>query len=738
MTHIRVRAQLLCAGAAFVALQGGAPAKAQAQAKPPESAVSDWGVDEVLVTAQKKTVAERLQDVPIAITALGPAQLERLKLKTLVDVASSVPGVSLGNNGPVRGVASFNIRGLGSSSNIASVEPAVGTFVDGVYLGTNYGIMLDTFDIEGIEVLRGPQGTLQGRNVTGGAVLIRTARPTDHFEVRSQASIETGPEYSVAASIGGPIVGDVVKAKLAGLYKKDEGWFHNDFDNRDVGRERTWFVRPTIVITPNDRFEQTFILERGAMRADGAVSQNGADPTLRRFALNYNEVGYTKLDWNSVTSETNLKVALGGGVVTNLFNYRAVLQDSLFDTDGSTASFFHMFVYLDQEQYSNELRYAGNFGEKVQLTTGIYYFHQDYMYLEHRLLSGGLIDRTLGGHIDQDGYGIFAQSDIKLTGTLTATLGVRYSSERKSAEIDPSPSGLGASNCSYATKTCPLNNLPTFVDSKRWDAWTPKLSLNWKPSRDLLVYGTWSKGVRNGGYNVRSSSQTVAPGPYGQETQNAYELGFKSDLYNRRVRFNGAVSLSQLVGLQRDVTVLALPPEIGVVQVVRNAADADIVAAEGELVFAPHRDLQLSVSVGYTNADYKKVLFDLTGDNRIDDKDLALEPPRLSRWTVGVGGNWTRPLTETLKATVNVNYGYRSPAAINDANTLFVGPRNMLVASLAVAWPENRLELSVYGRNLLNESRESTRVPISAGVPPYQFRGLEEGRVLGVQVKGRF
>jgi iron complex outermembrane receptor protein len=713
----------------------GPPPPAEQHAAASSPAEGPNAVDEILVTAQKKSRAERLQDVPIAITALGPVQIERVKLKTLVDIGSMAPGVSLGNNGPMRGVASFNIRGLGSSSNVPSVEPAVGTFIDGVYLGTNYGVVLDTFDIEGIEILRGPQGTLQGRNVTGGAVLVRTARPGDDLHTEVQASLESGPEYKFAGSVGGPL-NDVVKAKVAAYYKKDEGWFHNQFTKWPVGRERVWFVRPTVVFEPTDRFTTTLILEKGRTRGDGSVAQNDLDPSLHGFDLNYNEVGYTRIDWNSVTSESTFRTDFGNGVVTNLFNYRDVLQNALLDTDGSTATFFHLYTYFDEHQYSDELRYAGTFG-RVDLTVGAHYFQQGYRYLERRLLAGGAIDRTFGGRIHQDSLGLFGQSDIHLSPNLTATLGIRYSTEKKEAHIDRSPAGAGASNCDFVTRTCPFSFLPKFADSKRWNAWTPKVSLNWKPLEELMVYGTWSKGVRSGGYNVRSSSSTVLPGPYEPERQNAFEVGFKSEPFSRRVRLNGAAYFNRINGLQRDIIVVAPPPEVGNVQVIRNAANADIYGGEGEFVFVPNRDLELNLNAGYTKAKYKTVLFDLTGDGVIDGRDFSLEPPRLSRWTLGAGGTWSRWIAEDLKGQINLNYSYRSRAPIDDANSIFVGARNMLVGNITLSWPKRGLELSVYGRNLLNESRESSRVNISLGVPPYRFRALEEGRSLGIEARWR-
>lgn len=689
-----------------------------------------------MVTARKRSEAERVQDVPIAITAFGAQQIEEAHIVTLIDLGSRAPNVSLTNSGTFGGVANFTIRGLGINSSIPSIEPAVATFVDGVYLGTNFGVILDTFDLDGIEILRGPQGTLQGRNSTGGAVMMRTRRPGNDFGVRMQAGLESGPQYTLAGSVEGPVMEGMLSAKIAGYYKNDEGWFHNDFTDTNVGGGETWFVRPMLTFTPTDRFDLTAIYERGRIRGDGVVGQNAADPTLRDFDLNYNEVGYTHIDWEALTVEANLDVGFGDGVITNIFGVRTALQDSLSDIDASAATFFHAYAYLDQSQLSNELRYAGRFG-RVELTTGLFYFEQDYQYLERRILAGGAIDRTYGGQIDQSSWGVFAQGDIELTPTLTATLGLRYSTEEKTANIDRSPSGLGASNCVYATKSCPFIFLPKFLDSNSWNAWTPRIGLEWKPSEDLLLYANWSQGVRSGGYNVRSTSNTVPPGPYDPENQDAFEVGFKSDLMDRRLRFNGAAFFNTLTDLQRDIILVATPPETGTVQVVRNAVDADVYGAELEFQFAATDNLRIEGSTGYTGVQYSNVRFDLSSDGVITGADEDLQPPRFSPWIYSIGATYTWALTNGDEVRAHADFGYRDPSFLNDANTVSVVRRNMLNADLS--WSMARgVDVSLYARNLLDEDWDNVKILVSTAAPRYTFRGLERGRVLGLMVKGRF
>jgi outer membrane receptor protein involved in Fe transport len=183
--------------------------------------------------------------------------------------------VTFADVGTIPGYANFTIRGVGINTSIPSVEPAVGVFVDGIYLGMSAGAVLDLFDVEDVEILRGPQATLFGRNTTGGAVLINTRRPGDTFSVRGRASVETGLQETFGFSVEGPIA-DRLKAKVVAYYNNDAGWFKNQFDGQSFGATHTSFVRPTIVWSPTQDVDATLIYERGATRGNGAVVQNPA------------------------------------------------------------------------------------------------------------------------------------------------------------------------------------------------------------------------------------------------------------------------------------------------------------------------------------------------------------------------------------------------------------------------------------------------------------------------------
>jgi len=188
--------------------------------------------DPVIVTGTKKAEGENVQEASVAIRAFSADALEVLQVRDLSSLSFSIPNVTLEDIGTTKGVANFSVRGLTVNSSIPSLEPAVGTIVDGVYLGVNGGVVFDTFDLASVEVLRGPQGVLFGRNVTGGAVLVNTSDPQNEFGASARVAVEsglrgTGENYTAQGVVTGPIIGDVLSAKVALYYNDDGGFFEN-------------------------------------------------------------------------------------------------------------------------------------------------------------------------------------------------------------------------------------------------------------------------------------------------------------------------------------------------------------------------------------------------------------------------------------------------------------------------------------------------------------------------------
>ncbi|UVO50685.1 TonB-dependent receptor [Sphingomonas sp. SUN019] len=697
------------------------PTAAEAQAETPSD--DKGGLSDIVVTATKRGQAQNVQDVPIAITAFGSDQLDALHARSIASLSYNVPNASLESVGTTPGYANFSIRGLGINSSIPSIDPTVGVFVDGVYLGVSAGVLFDTFDLAGVEVLRGPQGLLFGRNVTGGAVVLRTTTPSNVFHVDAKAGLSTGLEKRASISVSGPVIEDKLSAKLAVYYNDDAGWFRNDFDGRKIGGSETLIVRPALRFTPADDFELILRYEHGRIRGDGPASTNHGLFPRDSFRVNQNFRGFIRSDWDQGIAEVNVDVAFGDGKITNIAAVRALSNDAATDVDASPVTALHSRNNTEQWQFSNELRYAGTFG-RFDVTSGLFYFDQDIKYAESRLLSGGALLVSGGGRQEQDTIGIFTTVDWRVLDTVTLSVGARYSTESKAVQVR----SIGVGGCNLDTINCSYN----FSDSKRWNGFTPRVGVQYKPTDDTMLYASFSQGFRSGGYNFRNLNPNVAPGPFDQERQDAYELGLKQQ-FGRVARINVAGFYNKIDGTQREFQ--APFPPFGNFQVITNAADVSIKGLEGELTLTPVRGLTISAQVGYTDGQYDKILFDLNADGVIDDRDFRLKLPRLSPWSYGGSIAYETRVTDDVSADARVGANHRDAAFYNDQNTGLLNAATMVDASIGVS--RGAMRLSVYGANLLNEATFGTEAPLPF-FPGSTFSPLSKGRVYGVEVGYKF
>jgi len=722
-------ARLLSSAALLASVVFGQPLAA---AETPLAPTEDSGaiVETVLVSAQKRGVAENAQDVPIALTALDGASIGDLHATNLDRLTSVAPNVTLADAGTVPKYANFTIRGLGINTTIPSVEPTVGVFMDGIYLGNSSGTVLALFDVGSIEILRGPQATLFGRNTTGGAVLINTRRPGDVFAVHGRMSIESGMEEQVGISVEGPLARGL-NAKIAGYYVNNAGWFKNAFDGKKFGADRSGFVRPTFTwTTPSGAFDSTLIYQHAWSNGQGAPVQNQAYAS--GFGINIDFPGYNQLDQDSVTLESNLHA--GRGLVTNLFGYRRLHQEGADDIDGQPAPRFHAYSVTRQHQYSDELRYSARFFDRVDVTAGLFFFTQEFTYFERRVLFGGAIDSALGAILEDTNYAAFAEGDYYVTPKFALIAGGRLTREEKTAKTATFVPSTAGSLCNYALTTCNFNfpgpAFPGVPGNGRWDHFTPKLGANYQPEENILIYANWTRGLRSGGFNARNSSVVIPPGPYDPELQDAFELGFKSDWLEHRLRINGAAFYDQLKNLQREVT--ETDPVVGFVQVTRNTADATIKGLEAELEGVVGEGLVLNANVGYLEGRYDKIFYDLDGGG-IGASDLALAIPRLTKWSYNFGATYARGLGNDYVMRLHADYGYRSRAALADNNAVFLVPVKNLTASAALTLPDGHWTFSLYGYNLLDTVTEGVIAPLPPSFGGGTFRTLNEGRVIGFE-----
>ena len=732
--HSRGLVRGLASAAAIAATLLPASVLAQNQ----ERRVADTFLEEIIVTATKREGGIDVQDAALAVSAYGENQLDAMHIRDLSSLGFVAPSVQLEDIGTTRGTANFSIRGIGVNSSIPSIDPAVGVFVDGMYLGINSGVVLDVFDLEGVEVLRGPQGLLFGRNVTGGAVLLRTSRPREEWGINAKVAGETGLNQFYSAVVSGPI-SDASGVKLAAYHNKDDGWHRNLATGQEHGAADTTLLRGAYDFT-TDRFDMILRYEHGESDGDGPASQNAGLFRADSFDFSIDEPGFYDASWDQVILETTWDVDFGEGQIVNILGYREFSNNTLGDIDASPIHFFHALSTTDQDQWSNELRYAGSF-DNVYLTTGIYYLVQDLAYFEQRLIPPAGLDITGGGFQDMTSLGVFAQADIVLTDEITLNLGARFDKEEKDAQI----SAITFNRCLLGVG-CSSFDLD---DSRDWTAFTPKIGIQVSPDDATMMYAFWTKGFRSGGYNMRHTAVLIPNAPFDQEELTSFEVGLKKDFADGRLRLNAAAFHNTIDDMQREVNLS--DPVVGVVQLIRNTADATITGFDAELGWAITDRLFAQAVLGYVDGSYDEVRFDLSSDGEIDGDDLNLEIPRLAPWSYGGQLIYQR---EWSQGTITLQgSGYRrDPNAYTDNNRGYLRAADMFDANVSVGFMDDQLTVSVFGKNLKDESTigGDTQLPANfPGGPAFPIPGiglsgdgatfspLNKGRVYGLEVQYR-
>jgi iron complex outermembrane receptor protein len=754
------RASILLASASLLV---GAPAAfAQDIQAQDDGSLADLTAP-IVVTATKKKDVENVQSVPLAVTALNAGTLEAMKVRDIQSLTYSAPGVSLDQVGTSRGTANFSIRGLGINSSIPSIEPTVGTFVDGVYMGVNNGVVFDTFDLDSVEILRGPQGILFGRNTTGGAVLLNSTNPTKDWTLKLRGGFD-GPvdsgrgalNMTMQGVVSGPL-SDSVGVKLGAYHNNDGGYFKNLYDNANFGKAETTILRGGLAYK-SGALKLSLKGEYFDSNGDGAIAQNHGIYARDSFQLALNNPGFYKS--RAYFGVLRGDYDIGSGVITSITGYRKYDASTDNDIDATARTLFNSRTWLAQKQWSEELRYNGRFGA-LDLTLGGYLFHQQIGYDELRDLPVSS-PRTFygGGRENHHVYGTFVAADYDLTEQLTMNAGIRWSKEDKDGAVTyvrPRPA------CSVIDQTCPTigTNLYVpgekngFTDSRSWSNWTPKLGLTYKLNPDVLGYAHWTRAYRSGGYNFRITAPTafeaiLAAGgkpAFDAEQVDSYETGLKYQTPDRKGTVNLAAYHTVIGNMQREINQSSATS--GVAQSIFNTADARIWGGEVEARYAISKSLVLSANVGYIDAKYTKIRYDISGNGSIGAEDYALWLPRVPKWTWGGTVIHDLNLGDARGNLISrISFQHRTKYAYTDDNLGWVGKSDNLDANLTWKTPLKGLSISVYGKNLLDEVQfggdtqvpfggalsTGQRVPLASNPTAGTFSPLAKGRVIGMEI----
>jgi len=664
-------------------------------------------LEEVVVTAQHR--AENLQDVPIAITAIGSEELRAADISDVNAISLRTPGFSMGTFNPAQ--PQLFIRGIGSNADGASEDQSVVVFLDGVYLGRTAGQAFDLFDLERVEVLRGPQGTLYGKNAAGGALNIITQKPTDEFAGAVEVSGGDLGYFSTRAKVSGPLT-DTLAGKLSASYKERDGYVESVVSNLDdFNSYDSTAIRGQLLSRPSDCLELLFTADysednrvspgrnTGTKFLQGQIVAAGPfDPDFYENMLS--EEPRSDVETWGVSLQADWEI--GDGTLTSITAYRetdADVRDLAFSVDYRYLGLASLDNYFDEkgEQFSQEIRYATDLSDTLFLQSGIYYLNEQVDRVESLDIVCGLLCRVPPsspiflptGSADQsnetDSYGVFAQATWTMTDRLDLTVGARYTYEEKDASNVGSPDGAFAILQPYDVEM-----------SENWDAFTPKAALNYALSDELTAYATVSTGFKSGGFQGLAPTAVAASTPFDEEKVTNYELGLKGTVLDDTLRFNAAAFYTQYDDLQ--VLILTVQPSgLPGPQLTANAGEAEIQGFELEAQWLLGSYFQLQATYAYLDTEYTQLennLEPFEGNSLRNAPDNAFSLSAIFDYPLASG---------SINARADYTYKDDAYQDIQNQDEAAMPSYDVLNLRLAYMAADERWEVAAWVKNALDE-----------------------------------
>jgi iron complex outermembrane recepter protein len=661
------REGLLCAGASagLFALTAAAIAENAVDSGAPAEGTA---LEEVVVTALRRET--KLIDTPVAVSVITADEIQRQRITEFYSVAEQVPNMTFTQ--VTRQEAFVSIRGTQVGNDTPGSDMGVAVFLDGVPRTGVHDYYPELFDLQGIEVLRGPQGTLFGRNTTGGAILIHTAPPS--FQPFYKAQLTYG-NYNLGEFNGllaGPLVSDVLAGKLAFNLHRRDGYVDNVTLNRKDGAEKAASVRGQLLWVPVDDvralFGVDYLRDRSESRVGSleATFQPSLFPTLRFGPDFTNEALPPRASNTIVGALVNVDWTTSIGTVTSISGFRSVESQITYSAIADPYNSVTGDQRVDDRQFSEELHLASKTGGRLTWLVGLFYLHlnrSDGTFYSLFPVPGTAVSFAIppGATSLQQQEVLttsaagFGEASYRLLEPLTLTLGARYSSERRSGntEIIPNPTNIPG---------YPVEVSGPYAHS--WSAFTPKGTLTFKPNHEFMTYATVAKGFQSGGFDAAASTPEGLRTPFSPETVWSYELGLKTQTLERRLSFNAALFLADYQDLQR--TAFDSNPTVNAYRTT-NAGKARVKGIETEASYAPAKWLTLSVDYAYTDAKYREYLLPQSDGTVVDYSGNVLPQTPRQQWHVA--GEVTMPWPATRGELIaGADYTYRSAIQFTDAN----------------------------------------------------------------------
>ncbi|MBS7457578.1 TonB-dependent receptor [Coralloluteibacterium stylophorae] len=717
-TYLSLAVGLALGASASVSAQSADPAD-PAQAPIAASTASERAttLDAITVTARRRV--ESAQDVPVAVSAFDPDDLRDLQASNVDGLQGAVPNLNI-----VQGRGSSNsvnvfIRGIGQPDALQTFDPGVGMYVDDVYYSRINGALFSLFDIQQVEVLRGPQGTLYGKNSTGGAIKITTRDPAQYSEGAVELTVGDHGRLEQRFYGSTPFT-DTISASLAAVNTDNDGYVEDPASGREFNEDDTSAARLKLAVRPSDDFSAVFTVDY--TRQDNALTLGRPEADLVQTDLLLGPVVLMpapqgEWDFEAATSfgpDQGQKLTHKGGAATLSWNlgdwtlksitgYRRLETQSFIDIDASEYELGDVYVGLNQRQVSQELQAQFDNGDTLQAVYGLYYLNE--VVPSEQIAFGDDIfafagapvsfRRTIADHLDTESAAAFAHVTWEFVPSWTLSTGLRYTRETK--DYDRTTSTF------WGAPFTALDETVAFSAEQTWDAWTPSISLQKAFSEQVMAYVSANRGFKSGGFNGRANNAAeVANAEFEPETVWTYEAGVKMRSANNRLQGNATVFRSDYKDFQARVAG-ETPSEFPVI----NAAELTIDGVEFEGVALLGEGTRISGQVSYLDASY-----DAFDDPRTDPSSPFYNAA-VSHEHVPFSPEWSARLAVTQNVYLDdggiLTFG--ADASYRDDTWLSVDNRDVLrqdaytVYGLFGGWdsPANTWQVRAGVRNLSDE-----------------------------------
>ncbi|MDR2857025.1 MAG: TonB-dependent receptor [Novosphingobium sp.] len=669
------------------------------------------GLEEIVVTAQKQ--AQSQQDVPISVTAMTGAMLSAAQVNNIADMGASIPNVQINTFSNSPDSAVFTIRGVGVNDADPYVGTTVSVVVDGVVVGVNTAALLSLFDIDRVEVLRGPQGTLFGANTTGGVINVVTKQPTGKFGGDVEVVYGNYNHIEVNAALNFPIT-DNLAGKISVLHNGMDGYFRNVADGRRLGKRDMTTLRGYLKYDSGN-YDATLIGEyvrsRNGSQTGVVVAGPGdlfyrpgetTDPFSFTRGFSGDQPDTNDRDAYAVTLTQNLKTGIGD--ITSITAYREYDNNLYSDDDAVTDVLLQTHRRIKHHQFSQELRDLVDLTDSTRLIIGGYYFRQHYTLDQQTKQDGFLPGLGNPQTQEQTDWSIsgFAQLYQDIGPNLRFQAGIRYSHETVDA-ISTTAGSMNPSGVSQFNDPITPGSLIVATGKKSWNNVGWKVGLDYKPSDTVMLYGYYARGFKSGGFNGRIAVKEDI-GPFNPEKLDTLEAGIKADLLDRHLRINLAAFYNFYSNMQVVQNITFPTGENSAA--IHNAGKARTKGFELEVTALPTKGLTLTGSLAYLDAKYKEYDTQTLGAGGVMVPvsfagNVLMNSPR---WSASFGINWETALGGgTLTTTGQYSYTSSKYTAYTNLPAERIGAVNLVNASMNWGPDDAGWKIGAYARNLFNE-----------------------------------